>query len=127
MAEETSLAVVAVIEDDDVERRALGRVLSLGGFEPVLFESAEAFLASPPRLAHCLIIDVHLTGMSGIDLQQRLSSAASTVPIIVTTGNRSDVVRERAERAGCAAFLRKPVNATTILGLLESLPRQPHA
>jgi FixJ family two-component response regulator len=127
MSDETSPAVVAVIEDDHVERRALGRVLRLAGFEPALFESAEAFLASPPQLAHCLILDVHLTGMSGIDLQHRLSVAASTVPIIVTTGSRSDVVRERAERAGCAAFLRKPVNATTILELLESFPRQPHA
>ena len=119
--------MVAVIEDDEVERRALGRLLKLSGFEPALFDRAEAFLASRPDSPHCLIIDVHLTGMSGIDLQQKLRAEASTVPIIVMTGNRSDVVRERAERAGCAAFLRKPVNATTIFELLGSLPRPSHA
>ena len=118
--------MVAVIEDDEVERRALGRVLQLAGFEPALFESAETYLASRPDHAHCLIIDVHLTGMSGLDLQHKLRSEKSTVPIIVVTGNRSEVIRERAEQAGCAAFLRKPVDANTILGLLESMPRQAH-
>jgi FixJ family two-component response regulator len=127
MVGERSPAVVAVVEDDEVERRALGRVLKLAGFEPALFDSAESYLATPPDHAHCLIIDVHLTGMSGIDLQQKLRSEESTVPIIIMTGNRSDVIRERAERAGCAAFLRKPVNANTILELLGTIPPRPHA
>ena len=116
--------MVAVIEDDEVERRALGRVLQLAGFEPALFDSAETYLASPPDHAHCLIIDVQLTGMSGIDLQHKLRSEKATVPIIVVTGNRSEVIRHRAEQAGCAAFLRKPVDANTILGLLGSMPRE---
>ena len=124
MRSERESTVVAVIEDDEVERRALGRVLRLAGFEPALFDSAETFLAAPPSQAHCFIIDVHLTGISGIELQQRLTANASTVPMIVTTGDRSDAVRARAERAGCAAFFRKPVNATNILDLLESFPRQ---
>jgi FixJ family two-component response regulator len=125
MCGERGPAVVAVIEDDAVERRALGRVLTLAGFEPALFDSAETYLASPPDHAHCLIIDVHLTGMSGIDLQRKLRAEQSTVPIIIMTGNRSDVIRERAVHAGCAAFLRKPVNANTILDLLGTMTRQP--
>jgi FixJ family two-component response regulator len=118
MVGERGAAVVAVIEDDEVERRA---------FEPALFDSAETYLASPPDHTHCLIIDVHLTGMSGIDLQQKLRAEESTVPVIIMTGNRSDVIRERAERMGCAAFLRKPVNANAILELLGTIPRRPHA
>ena len=66
--------VVAVIEDDASARTALGRLLRASGFEPALFESAEAFIdASPPSL--CAIVDVQLPGMSGIELQQRLRAA----------------------------------------------------
>jgi len=113
---------VAVIEDDDAARSALGRLLTIGGFETALFDSAETFIAagaSSPWL--CLIVDVQLTGMSGIDLQQRLRSEGSQVPVIVITANRASVVRERAERAGCLAFLCKPFSGTAILGLLGSI------
>jgi FixJ family two-component response regulator len=119
---------VAVIDDDDVARSALGRLLQIGGFETALFDSAETFIAaaaSSPWL--CLIVDVQLAGMSGIDLQQRLRSQGCQVPIIVITANRASVVRERAERAGCVAFLCKPFSGTAILALLGSIGRQPHA
>jgi FixJ family two-component response regulator len=114
---------VAVIEDDAVSRSALGRLLQAGGFEPALFSSAETFIASRANRAWlCLIVDVHLTGMSGIDLQQRLRSEGCEVPIIVTTGDRADMIRERAHQAGCVAFLLKPFSGDTILPLLRSLP-----
>jgi FixJ family two-component response regulator len=116
---------VAVIEDDDVARGALARLLQAGGFEAASFGSAEAFIpsfATAPWL--CLIVDVQLTGMSGIDLQQRLRSQGSEVPIIIITASRADVVRERAERAGCAAFLCKPFSGTAILSLLGSIAHQ---
>ena len=120
-------ALVAVIEDDEIARSALGRLLKAGGFEPALFDSAETFIASPPNRAWlCLIVDVHLTGMSGIDLQRKLRSEGSKVPIIVTTANRADVIREQAQRAGCAAFVRKPYSAETILPVLASIVRQSH-
>jgi FixJ family two-component response regulator len=81
MSDEQSPAHVAVIEDDDLERGALGRLLQAGGFEPELFESAETFIASPPtRSWLCLVVDVHLTGMSGIDLQRKLRAEGSEVP-----------------------------------------------
>jgi FixJ family two-component response regulator len=128
MADERSLGVVAVIEDDAVARSALGRLLQVGGFESALFDSAETFIAArPDRAWLCFIIDVQLTGMSGIDLQRRLRSEGSEVPIIVTTGNRAEVIRERAQQAGCAAFLWKPFSGNTILSLLESIARQSRA
>lgn len=119
--------LVAVIEDDDVARSALGRLLQVGGFEPALFDSAETFIASAAaRSWLCLIIDVQLTGMSGIDLQNRLRSEGSNVPVIVLTANRAAVVRERAEQAGCFAFLSKPFSGTAILGMLGSIAAQSH-
>ena len=127
LSDEPTQGLVAIVEDDDVSRSSLGRLLRVGGFEPALFDSAEAFIAAPPnRALLCLIVDVHLTGMSGIELQRRLRGEGSEVPIIVTTGIRTDVIRERAQQAGCAAFLWKPFSADTILGLLGSIARQSH-
>ena len=124
MVDERQPAVVGVIEDDAGSRAALGRLLQAGGFEPALFDSAEAFVASPQnRQWLCLIVDVQLTGMSGIDLQRQLRAAGCDVPVIIMTGNRADTVREHAEQAGCAAFLWKPFSGETILALLGSIAR----
>ena len=118
-------APVGVIEDDEISRHAIGRLLQAGGFEPALFDSAETFLQSPSsRDWLCLIVDVQLPGMSGIDLQRKLRLERPEVPIIVTTGNRVDVIRERAQQAGCAAFFWKPFSADTILTTLSSLAHQ---
>ena len=125
--DERRSAPVAVIEDDEISRGALARLLQAGGYESALFDSAETFIESPlSRAWLCLIVDVHLTGMSGIDLQQKLRSEGFDVPIIITTGNREDAIRERAQQAGCAAFLWKPYSAETILPLLASIARQSH-
>jgi FixJ family two-component response regulator len=127
MLDEKRPALVAIIEDDAVSRRALGRLLLAAGFEPSLFDSAEAFIASESGRAWlCLIVDVKLPGMSGIDLQQKLRREGSDVPIIITTGNRADIIRERAQLAGCLAFLWKPFTSDTLLELLGSISRQTH-
>jgi FixJ family two-component response regulator len=116
---------VAVIEDDEISRQAIGRLLQAGGFEPALFDSAETFLSAPPsRDWLCLIVDVQLPGMSGIDLQRTVRSENAEVPIIITTGNRADAIRERAQQAGCEAFLLKPFSSETILSLLASIAHQ---
>ena len=72
----------------------------------------------------CLIVDVQLTGMSGIDLQWMLRSVGSEAPVIIITAKATDASRERAEQAGCAAFLTKPFHGETILALLASFARQ---
>jgi FixJ family two-component response regulator len=124
MVDERQPAVVGVIEDDAVSRAALGRLLQAWGFEPALFNSAETFVASPQnRQWLCLIVDVQLTGMSGIDLQRKLRADGCSVPVVITTGNRTDTVREYAEQAGCAAFLWKPFSGETILSILGSIAR----
>jgi FixJ family two-component response regulator len=122
MPHEPTPALVAVIEDDAISRSALGRLLLAGGFEPALFDSAETFIASRSTRAWlCLIVDVHLTGMSGIDLQLKLRSEECEVPIIITTGDQTDLTRERAQQAGCTAFLLKPYASDTLLLLLQSI------
>jgi FixJ family two-component response regulator len=127
MSGEPCGARVAVIEDDDLERGALGRLLQAGGFEPDLFDSAERFIASRQnRTWLCLVVDVNLTGMSGIDLQRKLRAEGFEVPIIITTGNKTDAIRERAEKAGCAAFLWKPFSAVDILTLVGSIAGRTH-
>jgi len=111
-----------VVEDDDGARGALGRLLRAAGFETALFDSAESFIASrPARGCLCLVLDIHLTGMSGIDLQRRLRAEGSTLPIVMITGSRAEIVREYAERNGCFAFLLKPFSGETMLGVLATL------
>ena len=112
--------VVAVVEDDAPVRQALGRLLDAGGFEPALFESAEAYLDAPPQSV-CVVIDVQLPGMSGTELQRRLRAAAGSPPIIVITADRQADHRRRAEQNGCIGFFEKPVDAKALLGILLSL------
>jgi FixJ family two-component response regulator len=120
--------LVVVVEDDDMSRAALGRSLRAGGFEPALFESAETFFVSRlDRVPFCVIVDVHLTGMSGLDLQDRLRRQQREVPVIVTTADRTQAIRERAQQAGCAAFVWKPFSGETILDVLASMARPSHA
>ena len=112
--------VVAVVEDDASSRKALGRLLRAGGFEPALFESAEAYIdASPAPL--CIVVDVRLPGMSGIELQERLRSAGIAAPMIVTTASRDAAIRERALQNGCAGFFLKPVDGKTLITTIASL------
>ena len=126
MPDESAPALVAVVEDDAPSRSAIGRILQAGGFEPVLFASAEAFKAATlGRAPVCLVLDVQLGGMSGIDLQRDLRRSGSALPIIITTAHRADVIRQRAEQHGCLAFLLKPFNAETLLALLRSLGPTP--
>ena len=122
MMNKAGRTLVAVVEDDDNARTALGRLLDAAGFEHALFESAETFLAEKrDRGWTCLIVDVHLPGMSGIDLQHTLRCEGSTAPIIVITARDTSAIRERAHEAGCAAFLTKPFRGDTLLALLDSL------
>jgi FixJ family two-component response regulator len=112
--------IVAVVEDDPSSRTALGRLLWAAGFEPALFESAEAYIdaALTPT---CIVVDVQLPGMSGLELQQRLGDAGSAPPIIVTTSRREDVIRERTQQNGCAAFFWKPIDGNTLAATIASL------
>jgi FixJ family two-component response regulator len=118
----TDHRLIAVVDDDAELRRAFGRVLRAGGFEPVLYGSAEQFLASPPSAPLlCLVVDVKLGGMSGLDLQRRLKTAGSTVPIVVMTAFDSARVRDEAYKTGCVGVLDKQADIEELLALIRSL------
>jgi FixJ family two-component response regulator len=116
------MPLVVVIEDDPASQKTLARVLRAGGYDAATYDSAEEFLASPPRSSPIgLLLDVHLGGMSGLDLQRRLRKEGSTLPIIIITAFDDARSRDQAERLGCVAYLRKPCEAETILSLLRRL------
>jgi FixJ family two-component response regulator len=114
--------LVVVVEDDPESRRTLARLLLVGGFDTMLYGSAEEYLSAPPASPPvCMLLDVNLGGMSGLDLQQRLRSSGSRIPVIVISAYDDLPNRVRAERLGCLAFLSKPCEAEAILALLRPL------
>ena len=116
------MPVVVVIEDDLATQKTLTRVLRAGGYQAAIYGSAEDFLSSPPATSPIgLLLDVHLGGMSGLELQRRLKDDGSTLPVIIITAFDDVRSREQAERLGCVAYLRKPCEAETILSLLRGL------
>ena len=110
--------MIGVVDDDPSFRRALGRLLSNTGFGVATFASAEEFLASESAGATaCLVLDVHLGGMNGFDLQHHLVTAGVPIPTIFITAHDDPVTRERA-RSG-SAYLRKPFRQDALLGAIQ--------
>jgi len=112
--------VIAVVDDDPDMLKAIGRLLAAHGFRPEAFASAEAFLnCNWAREPACLVLDIHLGGMSGIDLQRRLKASGSRVPIIFITAIEDEAARGEAIDAGCVAYLRKPFMARQLIGAID--------
>lgn len=99
---------IGVVDDDESFCRSLGRLLRASDFQPVTYSSAEAFLADAkhPRF-DCLLLDVELGGISGIELQRRLLAVGSTTPVIYLTAHDDVTTRSSAEKTGCVAFISK--------------------
>jgi FixJ family two-component response regulator len=111
---------VAVVDDDVNTLRAISRLLRVSGFETSIFASAEEFLDSgADGKAICAVIDVYLTGMSGIDLRLRLSVLNPSLPVIFMTGADDETTRQEALAAGCVAFLRKPVEGRVLINAIR--------
>ena len=107
--------LVYVIDDDASLLRALRRLLGAGGFRVCTFSSAEEFLKSERPAPACLVLDVHLGGLSGLDLQERLIAAGRRIPVVFITAHDDAVTRERARRIGAIDYLRKPFNDESLL------------
>jgi FixJ family two-component response regulator len=113
--------IVAVIDDDDLMRLALRHLLAAFKYAPELYDSAASFLAAAgSSKAGCLLIDVHLGCVSGIELGRGLAAAGLKFPIIYMTASTEEIIRERALDAGCVAFLRKPFHAPVLLDALNA-------
>ena len=107
---------IAIVDDDAPLREALGSVMQAAGFLTNTFGSAEEFLDSPERRhAACLILDVRLPGMSGIELQRRLAGANSRIPIIFVTAHGDAPLCDLVMKAGAAGFLNKPVRSDILI------------
>jgi FixJ family two-component response regulator len=105
----TQPIVVIVVDDDPGFLKSVARLLSVHGFATRTFSSAEAMLDSDAaRTAACLLLDIHLGGISGIELQRRLAAAGSNCPVIFMTAIDDDATRKEALEAGGIAYLKKP-------------------
>jgi len=117
---------VAVVEDDASAREATSRLLQLLGYATASFASAEEFLNSG-RVGDtaCLITDVHLPGISGVELQGRLLSDGHRVPIIFVTAFFEEEIRERVLGDGAVGYLRKPLREQSLIACIEQALKQP--
>jgi FixJ family two-component response regulator len=103
-------AIVFVVDDDASVREALARLIRSGGLRVEVFASAEEFLTRPRADApSCLVLDVQLPDLSGLDLQRRMADANNEIPIIFITGHGDIPTTVRAMKAGAVEFLTKPL------------------
>ena len=116
MAGDTRPKIVAVVEDDESYRVALQRLLKSAGLPVLSFASAEDFLNSGKQHeVGCLIVDIRMPGMSGLDLQARLNADHCPIPTIFITAHGDEKMRLRAMRGGAVKFLAKPFDGAILL------------
>ena len=111
---------IFIIDDDNSVRRSLGRLLKAAGYQVESFASADEFLRRLPRdTVGCLVLDVQLPGMNGLELQEKLGGCQYPLPIVFITGHRDLQMHVRAMKAGASAFLAKPFGEETLLEAVE--------
>jgi FixJ family two-component response regulator len=110
--------VVYVLDDDLDMLRGLERLLKVYGFRPMLFQSVEAFFTCSDNAeddAVCLLLDVHLNDVSGIDVKRRLMRSGDRLPVIFITAKDNEVTRKLIEEVGSVAYLPKPFSAKSLI------------
>jgi len=107
---------ISIVDDDLSVRRALRRLVQSAGYTVETFASAREFLdSSPSGRTACLVLDIHLDGMSGFELSEQLAEDRTAIPIIFITAHDDARTRERVRRAGVAAYLPKPFDEQALL------------
>lgn len=113
--------MVAAVDDDFRVRESLASLLESAGYVPALFSSAEEFLISGALTdAVCVITDVRMPGLDGIELQRRLRRQRPALPVILMSAHHDDGIRQAALGRGAAAFLYKPFDAADLLETIQS-------
>jgi FixJ family two-component response regulator len=128
VAEMPKVPMISIVDDDDSLRSSLENLIRSFGFRAQGFPSAEAFLNW--KQAHdmaCLIVDVRMPGMNGLDLQRQLITTDCRVPIIFIASHAGDNARAQALEAGAVAFLYKPCRDEDLLNAIEAALRQTRA
>jgi len=119
--------LISIVDDDESVRRTTTLLIESFGFRAATFESAETFLRSGHlHDTSCLIVDVQMPGMNGLQLQSHLAAVGCGIPIIFITAYESNDSRQRAMKAGAAAFLGKPFSDEQLLQTIRSALRSFH-
>lgn len=112
---------IAVVDDDQAIREAMDDLIKSFGYECHVFSSAEEFLDFDARsVIDCMVVDVKMPGLSGIELQTELNRRQSHPPMIFVTSYEDDRTRKAALNGGALAVLRKPVDIGALIGCLET-------
>ena len=111
---------VAVVDDDESVCRSFSRLLRVARYQPVTYHSAEDFLAdkNQPHF-DCLVLDIQLDGISGLELRKRLAAVGNTTPVVFITAHDNPKTRTEAEASGCAGYFRKTDPGETILEAIQ--------
>jgi len=118
--------LVAIVDDDASVRQSAGRLIRSVGYRAEAFGSAQEFLDSGRAAnAACLILDVRMPGMDGLELQRHLGGNDPAIPVVFITARASDDEERRALQAGAVAFLRKPVGKDALLTVLRAVLEKP--
>ncbi len=108
--------LISIVDDDRSVRRALRRLVKSLGYDVETFASAEEFLDSAQAgRAACLVLDIHMDGMSGFELKERLASGWAAIPVIFITAHDDPATRDRVRQSGAAAYLSKPFDRSALL------------
>lgn len=112
--------LIAVVDDDESVRRATRRLLRAAGFEVDTYSSGKEFLdAVKQRRPGCVIVDLHMPGMSGLEVQSTLAGSGLEIPVVFITAYDDPGARDRAVQAGAVAYLRKPFSEAVLLEAIE--------
>lgn len=107
---------VAIVDDDESICRSFSRLLQIAGFQPIVYRSAEAFLDDNRRpIFDCLLLDVQMDGMSGLELSRRLAAVKDTTPVIIITAQDEAEESAAAKATGCVGYFQKTAPGSTII------------
>lgn len=116
----TALRTVYLIDDDASVRRGLGRLLKSAGYDVVMCDTPEAYLAMESRRKpSCLLLDIRMPGMTGLELQRALRAQGRHPAIVLLSGHADEATAERALSDGAVAVLSKPVDFNTLVEAIE--------
>jgi FixJ family two-component response regulator len=114
--------LISIVDDDFSVRRAVGRLVKAAGYAVETFATAHEFLDSfPSDRTACLVLDIHLRGMSGFDLEERLRAERVAIPVIFVTAHDDVATRERARGSGAAGYLAKPFDGQALLDVIGAV------
>jgi two-component system response regulator FixJ len=116
----TSKRVVHVVDDDAAMRRAMARLLRSAGFETVAYETAQAVLNVTSLTSGCMLLDLRMPGMDGLELLARMSELAIDLPVIVLTGHGDVPTAVKAMKAGAVDFIEKPIDEAQLFTAIDA-------